>query len=85
MIIICDYCGHYVCPSSCPSFNGRLISLGTAVGKCHICSSNVYRDEAHHVHDGRILCEDCASELITDELLEFLDCADIKEFFDLLW
>ena len=85
VIIICDCCGFYICPSSCPNFNGRLVSLGYPIGECYNCLSDVYSEEPHHVHDGRILCEKCASEVVSVELLEYLDCENIKEFFSLLW
>lgn len=84
MIIICKICGQYSCPSSCPEFNGFVAGLGTSIGECEICSARVYDDDGHFVKNGKILCQDCAEELISPELLEFLDCADIKDFFDML-
>lgn len=85
MIIICDICNQYVCPSSCPSFEGKLASLGASLGRCFYCSSNAYENDGHHSYNGKILCDECASELISSELLEYLGCDSIKDFFDLLW
>jgi hypothetical protein len=33
----------------------------------------------------KYLCEHCASELISPELLAFLDCEDTEDFFDMLY
>ena len=77
-------CGQYICPSSCPEFDGFVAGLGSSLGECFVCSARVYEDDEYFVKDNKILCEVCASELISPELLEFLDCADIDEFFDML-
>ena len=34
--------------------------------------------------NGKLLCEDCANELTSPELLDFLDCINLKDFFDML-
>ena len=73
-----------MCPSSCPEFDGYVVGLGDALGECEICSSRVYEHDGHLVKNGKNLCKECAQELIPLELLEFLDCADIVEFFDML-
>ena len=73
-----------MCPSSCPEFDGYVVGLGNAIGECEICASRVYEDDGHFIRNGKILCQDCAKELISPELLEFLDCAEIKDFFDML-
>lgn len=84
MIIICDYCKNYVCPSTCPSFDGYMPSLGESVAICSTCEQRLYEDEEIYCYNDKYICKECAEELIPSELLEFLDCADIKEFFDML-
>lgn len=85
MIIICNYCKKIICPSSCPEFNGYLPELGDSVGLCFECSTFVYEGDSHFSHDGKLLCRECAEELISPELLDFLDCKEIKDFFDMLF
>lgn len=85
MIIICEHCGQYLCPPPCPNFSGYVAGPGSAVGTCEVCGARIYEDEKRYCKDGKIMCAECAEELISPELLEFLGCADIKEFFDMLW
>lgn len=85
MIIICEYCGQYICPSACPNFEGYVAGLGSSIGNCSVCESRVYDEDGHQEKNGKILCAECAEELVSPELLEFLDCTDIEEFFDMLW
>ena len=84
MIFICKICGQYSCPSSCPEFDGYVPGLGNADGECEICGARVYSGDGHFVSNGKIICGDCAEELVSDELLELLGLADLKEFFELL-
>ena len=84
MINICKICGQYSCPSSCPEFDGFVEGLGNALGECEICSSRCYTDDGHFCKDDKYLCVECAEILISPELLQYLDCVDIKEFFDML-
>ena len=85
MIFICKYCGQYICPSSCPGFDGHVAGLGKATGACTHCETSVYAEEGYFEKNGKILCRECAEELVSPELLEFLDCEDISDFFDMLW
>ena len=84
MIIICKICKQYVCPASCPEFLGYVAGLESASGECEICSSRVYEGDGHHYVNGKSLCSECAEEIVSRDLLDLLECADIKEFFDLL-
>ena len=84
MINICKICGQYNCPPACPSFDGFVAGLGSSIGECEVCGSRAYSDDTYFEKNGKILCKDCAEELISPELLDFLDFADIKEFFDML-
>ncbi len=84
VIIICKICGQYICPSSCPEFDGFVAGLGSALGECELCSARVYEGDEYYIKNGKILCEECTRELISPELLDFLECADIKDFFDML-
>ena len=84
MIIICKICGQYTCPSSCPEFDGYIVGIGSASGECEICGARIYEGDEYFRKNGKALCEDCAEELISQELLDFLGCADIKDFFDML-
>ena len=84
VINICKICGQYVCPPSCPEFDGFVVGLGSSLGECDICSARVYEDDGHFEKNGKLLCEDCANELISPELLDFLNCINLKDFFDML-
>ena len=84
VIIICKICGQYKCPSSCPEFSGYIPGLGACVDECFICGTRVYEDDEFFEKNGRVLCDDCVKDLISQELLDFLDCTDVKDFFDLL-
>ena len=85
VIIICDECKKYVCPSSCPSFGGRGVGTEAMIGECTRCQVRLYSDDAYFEREGRHICAECAEELISDELLDILNCSDIKEFFEMLW
>ena len=82
---MCEYCKQYECPPSCPSFDGYVSWLGSPTFICEMCEGKIYEGDVHYVRGDRALCEDCAKELVSPELLEFLGCDDIKDFFDLLW
>lgn len=73
-----------MCPSSCPEFDGFVSGLGFSLGECNMCSARVYEGDEYYEKNGKILCEECAKELISPELLELLECTDIKDFFDML-
>ena len=85
MIIICDYCKMSVCPSACPSFEGEVPGLTSTNSTCEICGVKIYEEDEFYKPNKKLICQECAEELVSPELLELLDCADIKEFFDLLW
>ena len=85
MIIICEYCKQYECPSSCPSFDGYISELGKPKGLCDQCEQRIYEDERHYKFGDKMICCECAEELISPELLELLDCENIKDFFDMLY
>ena len=84
MIIICKICGQFVCPPACPEFDGYVTGLGNATSECEICGVRNYEGDGHFMKNGKAICSECTEELISPELLEFLDLADIKEFFDML-
>ena len=73
-----------VCPSACPSFEGKVVGLEALNKSCDICGVRLYREDEIFSFHGKTICYECAEELVSPELLELLDCADIKEFFDLL-
>jgi len=86
VIIICKICSQYICPSACPGFEGYVVSLGVPDGECASCGKRLYTGAGESLRArGKRICADCAEELVSPELLEFLGCADIKEFFDMLW
>lgn len=85
MIIICDECKQYVCPSSCPSYEGRSLNSSELVGACSRCDEILFFGDEYYRREGGILCRECAEELVSSELLDFLDCDDVKDFFDMLW
>jgi len=84
VIIICDYCGQYVCPPPCPDFEGRVAGLGRSVSECSICGQRFYVSDVCFGYKNKPICIECAEELIPSELLEYLDCADLNDFFDML-
>ena len=84
MIIICEICKQYSCPASCPEFDGYVTGLGESIGACELCGCRAYEDEECYAVNGKIICQDCAEELVSQELLELFDLADVKEFFDML-
>lgn len=85
MIIICDICRLYTCPTACPSYEGKNVLLGDSVGECSVCGARVYNDDEHYTHDGKMLCVECAEELLSPELLAFFGCDTITEFFEMLY
>ena len=84
VIIICKICGQFVCPPACPEFDGYVAGLGSAKSECETCGVRNYDGDGHFIKNGKAICIDCAEELISQELLEFLDCVDIKDFFEML-
>ena len=85
MIIICEFCRQYECPSSCPTFDGYISGAGAYIGKCDYCDQGIFEDDKYYKFGEKILCSECAEELISPELLDFLDCESIKDFFDMLY
>lgn len=85
MIIICEICESYVCPSACPHFYGRVTGVGEPIGRCHICGARIYEGDGHFCRDEKMLCAECAEELIPSELLSFLGCENKNDFFDMLY
>jgi hypothetical protein len=85
VINICDICKQYVCPSACPNFLSSVSLHGSAVGACFLCAGSIYDGNDFYVHNERLICAECACELIPSELLEFLECESIAEFFEMLW
>ena len=85
MIIICDICKQYICPSACPSFTGYVAQIGDSKRVCSVCEVRVYNADKYYEKDDNILCSECAEELISPDLLDFLGCSDTKEFFDMLY
>ena len=75
----------YECPSSCPNFDGYIHGAGARIGQCESCEQGIYEDDVHYKKNGKLLCVECAEELISPELLQFLDCDNIKDFFDMLY
>ena len=82
---MCEYCRQYECPPACPNYDGYSSSLGTCFGGCELCGSGIYDDVGHYTFKGKHLCEECVEDLVSPELLDFLGCTTIKEFFDMLW
>ena len=82
---MCEYCMQYECPSSCPNFDGYISAVGTRLGECNNCEQGIYENEKHYKKNGKILCSECAEELIPPDLLDFLDCDSIDDFFDMLY
>lgn len=85
MINICDVCKQYVCPSACPNYSYCAPLFGADVGACSVCSERVCDGDEFYVYNERLLCAECAGELIPSELLSFLLCDSIAEFFEMLW
>lgn len=75
----------YECPSSCPNFDGYIQGAGDRIGECECCEQSIYEDDIHYRKNGKFICVECAEELISPELLQFLDCDNIKDFFDMLY
>ena len=73
-----------VCPASCPSFEGRVVGLEALNISCEVCGVRLYREDEVFSYHGKTICRECSEELVSPELLELLDCADIKDFFDML-
>ena len=84
MIIICEICGQYICPACCPEFNGYVPGLGKSTGLCELCGSRVYDGDGHHIVNAKVICGDCAEEIVSPDLLELFECADINDFFQML-
>jgi hypothetical protein len=84
VIIICKICGQYTCPSSCPEFNGYLVGVGASIGECELCGTRVYDDGQYYSVNGKKICFECAEEIVSPDLLDLLDCADMNEFFEML-
>lgn len=81
---MCDECGRYFCPSSCPEFSGFIVGSGSPRAYCSLCEQALYRGESYYLRGKEILCEDCAEALLPSELLDFLDCSSPKDFFEML-
>ena len=64
---MCEICRRFICPSSCPSYDGRSSEYGRRIGVCRRCGEDIYRGEAYFF-GGRYLCEKCrAKELLVAE------------------
>lgn len=78
MIVICEVCGSYFCPSACPNFKSK------PKVTCSCCDVGIEAGESYYLLNEKALCTDCARELFPRELAELLDCYFTEDFFFML-
>lgn len=74
----------YYCPPSCPSFSGYMPELPEALGACALCYTKLREGDRIYKYKSKLLCKDCANDVITEALMEFLDISSQEELFDML-
>ena len=63
---MCEICRRFICPSSCPSYEGRSSEYGRRIGVCRRCGGSVYGEA--YLFGGRYICSECrAKELVRAE------------------
>ena len=60
VIFMCDQCGKYICPPSCPKYVGRSAYKGRIYGICGVCRRIIYVTDRSIRKGEVLLCEECA-------------------------
>ena len=59
---MCEICRRFICPPTCPSYEGRSAEYGRRRGVCRRCGEELYRSD--EIFGGRLcLCRSCFREI----------------------
>ena len=56
---MCEICKKYICPPSCPSYDGSSAEHGKRIAVCSICAESIYRDDRYFASSRVVLCARC--------------------------
>lgn len=59
---MCEICKRFICPASCPSYEGRSSEYGRRIGVCRRCGEELYSEDGAYFLRGRYLCRRCRSK-----------------------
>lgn len=59
---MCGICGKFICPSSCPSFDGESAEYGKRIGYCAGCGISLCEYEDIEYSYGKPYCSECATK-----------------------
>lgn len=79
---MCDICGRYFCPPSCPGNDGYDLLRGAPRGNCLFCGSELYAGDRVYERDGKVLCLECAENADLETVLEIGECKTSTELFE---
>ena len=64
---MCRICGKYICPASCPEYEGRSAERGVMIGLCGGCGGRICEYDFFVYSYGKPYCLDCYIELIAEK------------------
>ena len=70
-----------ICPTSCPTYDGRRAGRGEPIGRCAICKSLIYQGDRYFFNEESAVCGDCAEHIDTDELRLVCGFSGYRELF----
>ncbi|MBE6531877.1 MAG: hypothetical protein E7679_07340 [Ruminococcaceae bacterium] len=56
---MCRICGKYICPPSCPSYDGESAEMGKMIGRCSECGVRLCEYDDIVYSYGKPYCVDC--------------------------
>ena len=56
---MCQICGKYICPSTCPSYSGRSAERGRKIGECSLCGAFLCEYDTSKYSYGKPYCHKC--------------------------
>lgn len=63
---MCDQCGRYRCPPTCPRYSGQSSQKGRIFGACGVCRKIIYSADNTFRKGELLLCLSCASTEVED-------------------
>ena len=76
---MCEICRMQICPSSCPTYDGKRAGKGEPVGRCAICKSLIYQGDRYFSNRESAVCDDCAEYIDTDGLRALCGAEESRE------
>ena len=63
---MCRICGKYICPTSCPSYDGESAELGKRIAFCSLCGGSLREYDYVRFYYGKPYCAECIEHFIDE-------------------